>query len=107
MNAQTRSTGWPTVALLVAGLATSFAAIAGVYTVQESTTNTDYAGFQLSTVVVDVRAGDPAASIAFGQRAVKEFKKRGVTRVLTTRPVSRIARLGELPGKACIRGIGH
>ena len=78
MKHKTRRMGLPAAALLLSGLAASFAATAGVYTTDESTTNPDYAGFQLSTVVIDVRAGDPEASIVFGQRLAKELKKRGV-----------------------------
>ena len=69
----------PAVLSLAAGLALTFTASAAVYTEVESATESDYKNFQVSTIVVDVHAIDPATRQSFGERIAKAFKKRGVT----------------------------
>ena len=79
MNLIARRTKTAILGLLLAGLTLSYTATAGVYTTLDSATESDYIGFQVSTLVARVHSDDPDANTVLGHFLKKEFKKRGVT----------------------------
>jgi len=82
MHTNARHTGIAPLALLLAGLTLSYTAAAGVSATQDSATDPDYIGFQLSTVVIRIRSDDADAKAVLGHLLAKEFGKRGVTAYL-------------------------
>lgn len=82
MHTNARHTGIAPLALLLAGLTFSCTAAAGVSSKQNSATDPDYTGFQLSTVVIRIGFDDADAKAVLGHLLAKEFGKRGVTAYL-------------------------
>lgn len=82
MQANARHTVIVLVGLLLFGTMFSYIAAAGVTTQQNSATNPDYIGFQVSTVVIRVQSDDADANTVLSHFLVKELRKRGVTAYL-------------------------
>lgn len=82
MQMNARHAGIGPLALLLAGLTLSFTAAAGVSSKQNSATDPDYIGFQLSTVVIRIGFDDADAKAVLSHLLAKELGKRGVTAYL-------------------------
>lgn len=74
-----RRTGIALMGLFFSGLMFSHTAAAGVSTQQESATSPDYAGFQLSTVVLRIDSDDPDRKIVLEHFLKKELANEGIT----------------------------
>lgn len=74
-----RRTGIALMGLFFSGLMFSHTAAAGVSTQQESATSPDYAGFQLSTVVLRIDSDDPDRKIVLEHYLKKELANKGIT----------------------------
>ncbi len=74
-----RHAGNALMGLFLSGLMLSHTAAAGVSTKQDSVTSPDYAGFQLSTVVLRIDSEDPDRKVVLEHFLKKELAKEGIT----------------------------
>ena len=79
MFTEPRRTRIALMGLFLSGLMLSHSAAAGVTTQQDSATSPDYAGFQLSTVVLRIDSEDPDRKMVLEHLLTKELANEGIT----------------------------
>ena len=79
MFTKPRRTRTELMGLLLSGLVLSHTAAAGVSIQQDSATSSDYAGFQLSAVVLRIDSQDPDRKVVLEHFLKKELAKEGIT----------------------------